>query len=194
MLCVSFIWTIQFSVIYITPVHIRSEKESLTSWHESWSYTSSCLKFNVALGNFGKVFWTFWTNAPLFKGGQIMSVYISVHWNKKGTPLNKVVSCLFMKLHMINLFMAPVVFFRNCYWFHLNSFSTAVFGSYLRPDLVPANPSFYDASSMGTISNSSVFVNVDSQTEDRYGFDFSYLILLFVFITAVIESSNSVLI
>ncbi|TMS03271.1 Phosphatidylinositol 4-phosphate 5-kinase type-1 beta [Larimichthys crocea] len=43
----------------------------------------------------------------------------------------------------------------------------AVFGSYLRPDLVPANPSFYEGSSMGTISTSSIFVNVDNQTEDR---------------------------
>lgn len=47
-------------------------------------------------------------------------------------------------------------------------FSSAVFGSYLRPDLVPANHAYYDSSSMGTISNSSVFVNVDNQTEDRY--------------------------
>lgn len=46
-------------------------------------------------------------------------------------------------------------------------FSSAVFGSYLRPDLVPAHPSYYDGSSTGTISNSSVFVNVDNQTEDR---------------------------
>uniref|UniRef100_A0A7N6AG84 PIPK domain-containing protein n=1 Tax=Anabas testudineus TaxID=64144 RepID=A0A7N6AG84_ANATE len=45
----------------------------------------------------------------------------------------------------------------------------AVFGSYLRPDLVPANPSFYEGSSMGTISTSSIFVNVDNQTEERYG-------------------------
>uniref|UniRef100_A0A3B4USS7 Phosphatidylinositol-4-phosphate 5-kinase, type I, beta b n=1 Tax=Seriola dumerili TaxID=41447 RepID=A0A3B4USS7_SERDU len=45
----------------------------------------------------------------------------------------------------------------------------AVFGSYLRPDLVPANPLFYEGSSMGTISTSSIFVNVDNQTEDRYG-------------------------
>lgn len=43
----------------------------------------------------------------------------------------------------------------------------AVFGSYLRPDLVPANPSFYEGSSMGTISTSSIFVNVDNQTEER---------------------------
>ncbi|XP_011614169.1 phosphatidylinositol 4-phosphate 5-kinase type-1 beta isoform X1 [Takifugu rubripes] len=43
----------------------------------------------------------------------------------------------------------------------------AVFGSYLRPDLVPAHPGYYDGSSTGTISNSSVFVNVDNQTEDR---------------------------
>uniref|UniRef100_A0A8C4IJS3 PIPK domain-containing protein n=1 Tax=Dicentrarchus labrax TaxID=13489 RepID=A0A8C4IJS3_DICLA len=46
--------------------------------------------------------------------------------------------------------------------------SAAVFGSYLRPDLVPANPSFYEGSSMGTISTSSIFVNVDNQTEERY--------------------------
>ncbi|CAK6970507.1 phosphatidylinositol 4-phosphate 5-kinase type-1 beta [Scomber scombrus] len=43
----------------------------------------------------------------------------------------------------------------------------AVFGSYLRPDLVPANPSFYEGSSMGTISTSSIFVNVDNQTDER---------------------------
>lgn len=43
----------------------------------------------------------------------------------------------------------------------------AVFGSYLRPDLVPANPSFYEGSSMGTISTSSIFVNVDNQTGER---------------------------
>lgn len=43
----------------------------------------------------------------------------------------------------------------------------AVFGSYLRPDIVPANPSFYEGSSMGTISSSSIFVNVENQTEDR---------------------------
>lgn len=41
----------------------------------------------------------------------------------------------------------------------------AVFGSYLRPDLVPANPSFYEGSSMGTISTSSIFVSVDNKTE-----------------------------
>lgn len=51
----------------------------------------------------------------------------------------------------------------------LNGSSTAVFGSYLRPDLVPANPSFFEDSSMGTISTSSIFVNVDNQTEERYG-------------------------
>lgn len=50
---------------------------------------------------------------------------------------------------------------------HLVDFFPAVFGSYLRPDLVPANPSFYEGSSMGTISTSSVFVNVDNQTEER---------------------------
>ncbi|KAK5871364.1 hypothetical protein PBY51_004249 [Eleginops maclovinus] len=43
----------------------------------------------------------------------------------------------------------------------------AVFGSYLRPDLVPANPSFYEGSSMGTISTSSIFVSVDNKTEER---------------------------
>ncbi|XP_060893996.1 phosphatidylinositol 4-phosphate 5-kinase type-1 beta isoform X1 [Labrus mixtus] len=42
-----------------------------------------------------------------------------------------------------------------------------VFGSYDRPDLVPAIPSFYEGSSMGTISTSSIFVNVDNQTEER---------------------------
>lgn len=45
--------------------------------------------------------------------------------------------------------------------------SQAVFGSYLRPDLVPANPSFYEGSSMGTFSTSSIFVDVDNQTEER---------------------------
>lgn len=49
-----------------------------------------------------------------------------------------------------------------------HDFPSAVFGSYLRPDLVPANPSFYEGSSMGTISTSSIFVNVDNQTEERY--------------------------
>uniref|UniRef100_A0A8D0A025 Phosphatidylinositol-4-phosphate 5-kinase, type I, beta b n=1 Tax=Sander lucioperca TaxID=283035 RepID=A0A8D0A025_SANLU len=44
----------------------------------------------------------------------------------------------------------------------------AVFGSYLRPDLVPANPSFYEGSSMGTISTSSIFVSVNNQTDERY--------------------------
>lgn len=55
--------------------------------------------------------------------------------------------------------------------FHIDvhDFFSAVFGSYLRPDLVPANPSFYEGSSMGTISTSSIFVNVDNQTEERYG-------------------------
>ncbi|XP_072289915.1 phosphatidylinositol 4-phosphate 5-kinase type-1 beta [Eucyclogobius newberryi] len=43
----------------------------------------------------------------------------------------------------------------------------AVFGSYRRPDLVPATPLFYDGSSMGTISTSSIFVNVDNQTDER---------------------------
>uniref|UniRef100_A0A8C9ZZQ3 Phosphatidylinositol-4-phosphate 5-kinase, type I, beta b n=1 Tax=Sander lucioperca TaxID=283035 RepID=A0A8C9ZZQ3_SANLU len=45
----------------------------------------------------------------------------------------------------------------------------AVFGSYLRPDLVPANPSFYEGSSMGTISTSSIFVSepgIDQPTLD----------------------------
>ncbi|KAI9521570.1 Phosphatidylinositol 4-phosphate 5-kinase type-1 beta [Dissostichus eleginoides] len=41
----------------------------------------------------------------------------------------------------------------------------AVFGSYLHPNLVPANPSFYEGSSMGTISTSSIFVSVDNKTE-----------------------------
>ncbi|XP_076007200.1 phosphatidylinositol 4-phosphate 5-kinase type-1 beta [Genypterus blacodes] len=41
-----------------------------------------------------------------------------------------------------------------------------VFGSYMRPDLVPPTPGFYEGS-MGTISTSSIFVNVDNQTEDR---------------------------
>ncbi|XP_033947216.2 LOW QUALITY PROTEIN: phosphatidylinositol 4-phosphate 5-kinase type-1 beta-like [Pseudochaenichthys georgianus] len=41
----------------------------------------------------------------------------------------------------------------------------AVFGSYLRPDLVPANPSFFEGSSMGTISTSSIFVSVGNKTE-----------------------------
>lgn len=44
---------------------------------------------------------------------------------------------------------------------------SAVFGSYLRPDLVPPNPSAYVGSSMGTISSSSIFVCVDNQTEER---------------------------
>ncbi|KAM3867551.1 phosphatidylinositol 4-phosphate 5-kinase type-1 beta [Diretmus argenteus] len=43
----------------------------------------------------------------------------------------------------------------------------AVFDSYLRPDLVPATPSFYEDSSMGTISTSSIFVNLNNQTENR---------------------------
>ncbi|KAM9810921.1 phosphatidylinositol 4-phosphate 5-kinase type-1 beta [Neosynchiropus ocellatus] len=42
----------------------------------------------------------------------------------------------------------------------------AVFGSYLRPDLVPTHSAFYHGSSMGTISTSSIFVNVDNQTDD----------------------------
>ncbi|KAM7018385.1 phosphatidylinositol 4-phosphate 5-kinase type-1 beta isoform 1-T1 [Tautogolabrus adspersus] len=42
-----------------------------------------------------------------------------------------------------------------------------VFGSYHRPDLVPAIPSFYEGYSMGTISDSSIFVNVENQTEER---------------------------
>lgn len=65
------------------------------------------------------------------------------------------------------------------YHMHVNDFFSAVFGSYLRPDLVPANPSFYEGSSMGTISTSSIFVNVDNQTEERYGIDlYSYLLFL----------------
>ncbi|XP_030215470.1 phosphatidylinositol 4-phosphate 5-kinase type-1 beta [Gadus morhua] len=43
----------------------------------------------------------------------------------------------------------------------------AVFGCYLRPDLVPPHSSCYNGSSMGTISTSSIFVNLDSQTEPR---------------------------
>lgn len=43
----------------------------------------------------------------------------------------------------------------------------AVFGSYTRPDLVPPNPCFYEGSSVGTISSSSIFVNVDNQTDER---------------------------
>uniref|UniRef100_A0AAV2MRJ3 PIPK domain-containing protein n=1 Tax=Knipowitschia caucasica TaxID=637954 RepID=A0AAV2MRJ3_KNICA len=47
----------------------------------------------------------------------------------------------------------------------------AVFGSYLRPNLVPATPSsFYDGSSMGTISTSSIFVNVENQTDESSTF------------------------
>ncbi|XP_056276147.1 phosphatidylinositol 4-phosphate 5-kinase type-1 beta isoform X2 [Pseudoliparis swirei] len=34
-------------------------------------------------------------------------------------------------------------------------------------DLVPANPSFYEGSSMGTISTSSIFVNVENKTKER---------------------------
>ncbi|XP_056136449.1 phosphatidylinositol 4-phosphate 5-kinase type-1 beta [Lampris incognitus] len=49
----------------------------------------------------------------------------------------------------------------------LASLDGQVYGSYLRPDLVPATPSFYDGSSMGTISTSSIFVNLDNQTENR---------------------------
>lgn len=55
------------------------------------------------------------------------------------------------------------------------SFSSAVFGSYLRPDLVPANHAYHDGSSVGTVSNYSVFVNVDNQTEDRYDLGSSLL-------------------
>ncbi|XP_046904130.1 phosphatidylinositol 4-phosphate 5-kinase type-1 beta isoform X1 [Hypomesus transpacificus] len=43
----------------------------------------------------------------------------------------------------------------------------AVFGSYLRPDLVPAPQSFYEGSSMGTMSSSSVYVCLEGQTDDR---------------------------
>ncbi|KAF7200123.1 phosphatidylinositol 4-phosphate 5-kinase type-1 beta [Nothobranchius furzeri] len=39
--------------------------------------------------------------------------------------------------------------------------------SYLRPDRISANPSFFEGSSVGTISTSSIFVNVDNRTEDR---------------------------
>lgn len=63
-------------------------------------------------------------------------------------------------------------------------FYLAVFGSYLRPDLVPANPSFYEGSSMGTISTSSIFVNVDNQTEDRYGI---YLFTFLLFPTHCVD-------
>ena len=56
----------------------------------------------------------------------------------------------------------------RCTHTHVTVSSSAVFGSYLRPDLVPANPSFYEGSSMGTISTSSIFVGVDHQTEDRW--------------------------
>lgn len=67
------------------------------------------------------------------------------------------------------------------YSFH--DFPSAVFGSYLRPDLVPANPSFYEGSSMGTISTSSIFVNVDNQTEERYGVHlpvYSFLLTVYI--------------
>ncbi|CAB1319914.1 unnamed protein product [Coregonus sp. 'balchen'] len=50
----------------------------------------------------------------------------------------------------------------------LASLDGQVFGSYLRPDLVPATSSFYEGSSMGTISSSSIFVNLETQSEDRY--------------------------
>ncbi|XP_013884467.1 phosphatidylinositol 4-phosphate 5-kinase type-1 beta [Austrofundulus limnaeus] len=42
-----------------------------------------------------------------------------------------------------------------------------MFSSHVQPDLVPANQSFYEGSSVGTISTSSIFVNVDNQTEER---------------------------
>lgn len=58
-------------------------------------------------------------------------------------------------------------------------FSSAVFVSYLRPDLVPANLSFYEGSSTGTVSTSSIFVNVDKQTEDRYAVNLLSYLLLF---------------
>uniref|UniRef100_A0A8K9XCU4 PIPK domain-containing protein n=1 Tax=Oncorhynchus mykiss TaxID=8022 RepID=A0A8K9XCU4_ONCMY len=48
----------------------------------------------------------------------------------------------------------------------LASLDGQVFGSYLRPDLVPDTPSFYEGSSMGTIS--SIFVNLETQSEERY--------------------------
>lgn len=53
-------------------------------------------------------------------------------------------------------------------------FFSAVFGSYLRPDLVPANPSFFEGSSMGTISTSSIFVSVGNKTE-RYSVYFAFM-------------------
>lgn len=74
---------------------------------------------------------------------------------------------------------------------HVTVFSSAVFGSYLRPDLVPANPSFYEGSSMGTISTSSIFVNVDNQTEERYSV---YLSSFLLFPVAFIISWHSVVI
>lgn len=46
--------------------------------------------------------------------------------------------------------------------------SPVMFGLHLQPDLVPANQTFDEGSSMGTISTSSIFVNVDNQTEERY--------------------------
>ncbi|MEQ2237380.1 hypothetical protein ILYODFUR_022548 [Ilyodon furcidens] len=39
--------------------------------------------------------------------------------------------------------------------------SSAVFGSFLHPDLVSANTSFH------VLSTSSIYVNVENQTEDR---------------------------
>lgn len=72
---------------------------------------------------------------------------------------------------VLSLFNWPLRLWQTDYvnrTFLVHYFSSAVFGSYLRPDLVPANHSYYDGSSVGTISNSSVFVNVDNQTEDRY--------------------------
>uniref|UniRef100_A0A4W5KZ86 Phosphatidylinositol-4-phosphate 5-kinase, type I, beta b n=1 Tax=Hucho hucho TaxID=62062 RepID=A0A4W5KZ86_9TELE len=47
----------------------------------------------------------------------------------------------------------------------LASLDGQVFGSYLRPDLVPDTPSSYEGSSMGTISSSSIFVNLETQDE-----------------------------
>lgn len=66
----------------------------------------------------------------------------------------------------------------KCVLKSVNVFSLAVFGSYLRPDLVPANPSFYEGSSMGTISTSSIFVNVDNQTEERYRVSLSLSLII----------------
>ncbi|CAB1322078.1 unnamed protein product, partial [Coregonus sp. 'balchen'] len=52
----------------------------------------------------------------------------------------------------------------------LASLDGQVFGSYLCPDLVPATPSSYEGSSMGTISSSSIFVNLETKSEDSSTF------------------------